>query len=177
MSGDMASWFKRDGGDEADRATAPDGLAEVDSAESTIEVKAHVIADAERRSAGIGADGVVTGGDFDAAPAEAGSAALPHDQALAERRALVQLCLYALDRARSAGVAERIEEGLAGVGVAAVRPDGIRFDPAFHEAGGTVSTTDETLDGLVAETEVVGFSDRGEVLRAPIVTVYSKGSS
>ncbi|OLF04564.1 hypothetical protein BLA60_40400 [Actinophytocola xinjiangensis] len=95
------------------------------------------------------------------------------EAALAERRSLVALCLYALDRARSAGVAERIEEGLAGVGVSALRPDGVRFDPAHHEAGGTVATADESLDGLVAETEVVGFSDRGELLRAPIVTVYS----
>jgi len=95
------------------------------------------------------------------------------DQALAERRALVQLCLYALDRARSAGVVERLEEGLAGIGVLAVRPDGSRFDPAQHEAGGTVPTDDPTLDGVVAETEVVGFSDRGRALRPPIVTVYT----
>ncbi len=46
----------------------------------------------------------------------------------------------------------------------------------YHEAGGTVSTADETLDGVVAETEVVGFSDRGDVLRVPIVTVYSKAA-
>jgi len=95
------------------------------------------------------------------------------DQALAERRALVQLCLYALDRARSAGVVERIEEGLAGIGVRAVRPDGDRFDPSRHEAGGTVSTDDQTLDGVVAETEVVGFTDRDRPLRPPIVTVYT----
>jgi molecular chaperone GrpE len=180
----MASWFKR-GKDDAGSADTLD----VDSAESTIEVKASVIAEAARAAqqsvpqqpvpqAGIAVDGLVSGGDFTAdLPAEPvadGGADL--DQALAERRSLVQLCLYALDRARSAGVVERLEEGLAGVGVTALRPDGSRFDPAFHEAGGTVATTDETLDGLVAETEVVGFTDRGEVLRAPIVTVYSKAA-
>lgn len=95
------------------------------------------------------------------------------DQALAERRALVQLCLYALDRARSAGVVERLEEGLATIGVTAVRPDGERFDPSRHEAGGTAPTDDASLDGVVAETEVVGFADRGRTLRAPIVTVYT----
>lgn len=95
------------------------------------------------------------------------------DQALAERRALVQLCLYALDRARSAGVVERIEEGLADIGVRAVRPDGDRFDPSRHEAGGTVPTDDPTLDGVVAETEVVGFTDRERPLRPPVVTVYT----
>jgi molecular chaperone GrpE len=98
------------------------------------------------------------------------------DQALAERRALVQLCLYALDRARSAGVVERIEEGLASIGVRALRPDGDRFDPSRHEAGGTVSTDDPTLDGVVAETEVVGFVDRERTLRPPIVTVYTARS-
>nr|WP_257900619.1 nucleotide exchange factor GrpE [Saccharothrix obliqua] len=95
------------------------------------------------------------------------------DQALAERGALVRLCLYALDRARSSGVVERLEEGLAGIGVTALRPDGERFDPAVHEAGGTVPTDDVSLDGVVAETEVVGFVDRGRTLRAPIVTVYT----
>ncbi|WP_154697324.1 nucleotide exchange factor GrpE [Lentzea guizhouensis] len=94
------------------------------------------------------------------------------DQALAERRALVQLCLYALDRA-SSGVVERIEEGLSSIGVVAMRVDGQRFDPAQHEAGGTVPTDDMSLLGLVAETEVPGFCDRGRVLRAPIVTVYT----
>lgn len=91
-----------------------------------------------------------------------------------ERAKLIQLCLYALDRARSGGVVERLEEGLAGIGVTALRPDGERFDPALHEAGGTVSTSDSGLDGIVAETEVVGFTDSGKILRAPIVTVYAK---
>ncbi len=178
----MASWFKRKGEDEVDGQSADD------STESTIEVKAQVIADAVRAAeppsqqvgaqAGIAADGLVAGTDFEQ-PADAPVApeAEQLDQVLAERKSLVQLCLYALDRARSAGVAERLEEGLAGVGVDAIRPDGVRFDPAYHEAGGTVSTADETLDGLVAETEVVGFSDRGDVLRVPIVTVYSKSAS
>lgn len=94
------------------------------------------------------------------------------DQALAERKALVELCLYALDRARSAGVAQRIEQELAGVGVVAVRPDGEPFDPAHHEAAGTVPTGDSALDGRVAETEVVGFTDHGRSLRPPVVTVY-----
>jgi molecular chaperone GrpE len=173
----MAAWFKRRDDDDKDES------------EPTIEVKAHVIADAVRAAeqqpqhhagpqAGIASDGLVSGGDFTEPGAAPPSAeALVLDQALAERRSLVQLCLYALDRAKSPGVVERLEEGLAGVGVAAIRPDGARFDPAHHEAGGTVTTADETLDGVVAETEVVGFSDRGEVLRVPIVTVYSKGIS
>jgi hypothetical protein len=93
-------------------------------------------------------------------------------QTLADRRTLVQLCLYALDRARSGGVAERIEQGLAGVGVFPVRPDGQPFDPSQHEAAGAVPTDDPALAGLIAETEVVGFTDHGRALRAPVVTVY-----
>ena len=93
-------------------------------------------------------------------------------QTLADRRTLVQLCLYALDRARSEGVAERIERGLAGVGVIAVRPDGDRFDPALHEASGTVPTDDPALAGSIAQTEVAGFADQGRLLRVPVVTVY-----
>lgn len=193
----MASWFKQRRDKSGDQPDDGDQLPDVDPAESTIEVKAQVIAEAVRAAdaqqqqqqpvgsqSGIGSDGLVSGSDFgaefdaarDPGAGQAGTEAMLLDQALAERKSLVQLCLYALDRARSAGVAERIEEGLAGVGVDAVRPDGVRFDPAHHEAGGTVATGDETLDGIVAETEVVGFSDRGEVLRAPIVTVYSKAA-
>lgn len=95
-------------------------------------------------------------------------------RALADRQALIQLCLYALDRARSGGVVERIEQGLAVIGVVALRPDGQRFDPAVHEAGGAVETDDPALDGLVAETEVVGFADHERLLRVPVVMVYKK---
>ncbi|WP_245616897.1 nucleotide exchange factor GrpE [Amycolatopsis taiwanensis] len=95
-------------------------------------------------------------------------------RALADRQLLIQLCLYALDRARSGGVVERIEQGLAGIGVVALRPDGQRFDPAVHEAAGAVETDDPALDGLVAETEVVGFADHERLLRAPVVMVYKK---
>ncbi|HEY3472163.1 MAG TPA: nucleotide exchange factor GrpE [Amycolatopsis sp.] len=96
------------------------------------------------------------------------------ERALADRQALIQMCLYALDRARSGGVVERLEEGLAAIGVRALRPDGERFDPARHEAGGAVPTDDPALDGVVAETEVTGFADHDRLLRAPVVTVYAK---
>ena len=96
----------------------------------------------------------------------------PLDRALAERAELIKLCLYALDRARSNGVVERLADGLGDIGVHRLRPDGLPFDPARHEAGGTVPTDDPALDGLIAETEVLGFADRDQVLRAPVVTVY-----
>lgn len=93
--------------------------------------------------------------------------------AVEERHAVVRLCLYALDRARSVGVVERLVAGLAEIGVTALRPDGELFDPKRHEAGGTVPTGDPALDGVVAETEVIGFLDRGQLVRVPIVTVYT----
>lgn len=99
------------------------------------------------------------------------------DRALAERDSLIDLCLYALDRARSAGVAERISAGMEAVGVRTLRPEGERFDPARHEAGGTVATDDPALDGLVAETEMPGFADRGRLVRPPVVTVYRATSA
>lgn len=95
------------------------------------------------------------------------------ETALAERRAVIALCLYALDRARSTGVATQLERGLAEVGILAIRPDGQRFDPARHEAAGTVPTDDPELVGTIAETEAVGFVDHGRVLRAPVVLVYA----
>jgi molecular chaperone GrpE len=142
----LASLFRRSTSDEAD-GTRP----AAEHSDPTIEVNAAVIA------------------NLDDAP---GIADELLEQALTERKALVQLCLYALDRARSPGVVERLEEGLSGIGVTALRPDGDLFDPAHHEAGGTVPTQDMTMDGVVAETEVVGFADRGRLLRAPIVIVY-----
>lgn len=96
----------------------------------------------------------------------------PLDRALADRASLIRLCMYAMDRARSAGVVERLSEGLDAIGVSALRPDGVRFDPVYHEAGGTVGTDDPDLDGLIAETEVLGFADRDRILRRPIVTVH-----
>jgi len=175
----MPSWFKQS--KRADK---------LDEAESTIEVKAQVIAEAVRagagrpaeRDGGIAVDGVIAGGEFEPGPDEPAQQPVQSieaqlvNQALAERKSLVALCLYALDRARSTGVSERIEEGLAAVGVTALRPDGQRFDPTYHEAGGTMATEDDALDGVVAETEVVGFADRGELLRAPIVTVYNRNA-
>ncbi|MGH3516587.1 MAG: nucleotide exchange factor GrpE [Haloechinothrix sp.] len=120
----------------------------------TGQIAAQVIAEADRGSAG-------------------GTAHTDLDRLTADRQTLIRLCLYALDRARSGGIAERIEAGLATVGVTAMRPDGQRFDPALHEAGGAIRTDDATLDGVVAETELVGFLEGDRMLRAPIVTVYS----
>lgn len=92
-----------------------------------------------------------------------------------ERRQLIDLLIYAWDRAYSPGVWERLTEGLAAVGVQVLRPDGELFDPNVHEVGGIEQTDDEARVDTVAETEVAGFADRGTVIREPVVVVYRHG--
>jgi hypothetical protein len=124
-----------------------------------------------------GTEPVKAASEPDVYPVSVIAAGTDLEQALAERQALIQLCLYAMDRAKSSGVVERLEQGLAAIGVRALRPDGERFDPAVHEAGSAMPTDNAELDGKVAETEVAGFADRERLLRAPIVTVYTKRTS
>jgi len=92
-----------------------------------------------------------------------------------DRRALLDLLIYAWDRAKSPGVWERLAAGLEPLGITVLRPDGERFDPAIHEAGGVEATDDDTLVGTIAETELAGFADRGRLVREPIVVVYRRG--
>ena len=94
------------------------------------------------------------------------------DRAEADRQALIDLVVYAYDRARSSGVQERLAAGLGELGVAVLRPDGERYDPARHEAAGIRPTDDSSLHQLVAETELVGFADRGRTVRDPVVVVF-----
>jgi hypothetical protein len=94
-----------------------------------------------------------------------------------ERRALIELCLYARDRANSRAAADRIDSGLAALGVTTLRPDGQQFDPGQHEAAASVPTDDPARHGTVAETEVPGYADRGVVVRPPVVSVYRRDGS
>jgi hypothetical protein len=90
-----------------------------------------------------------------------------------ERTSLIALCLYARDRLTGAA-ADRIDTGLAEIGITAVRPDGETFDPAVHEAAAALPTDNPALHNTVAETEVPGYADRGEEVRPPIVSVYQQ---
>jgi molecular chaperone GrpE len=92
-----------------------------------------------------------------------------------ERGQLIELCLYARDRIGSPAAAERVDAGLAALGITPLRPDGQPFDPAQHEAAASVPTHDPALHGTVAETEVPGYADRGTVVRPPVVSVYRRG--
>jgi molecular chaperone GrpE len=161
----VGAWLRKKAAEEVDPDDVPTGQI------SAVSI-ARIIAEVEGAEPAEGTEVAEAASKTDVESVTTGPADL--EQALADRQALIQLCLYALDRARSGGVVERLEHGLAGIGVRALRPDGERFDPAVHEAGGAVATEDPALDGLVAETEVVGFADHDRVLRAPIVTVYAK---
>jgi hypothetical protein len=99
-----------------------------------------------------------------------GNGAGPAD---ADRRALVQACIYVRDRVTSKALGDRLGAALSEAGVTTLEPTGVRFDPAHHEAGGAAPSNDPALIGSIAAVEVPGYLDRdGRVLRAPIVTVY-----
>jgi hypothetical protein len=103
------------------------------------------------------------------------SAGSADGRAAGERAALIQTCIYVRDRATSQAIADHLGRVLAEVGVTTVAPKG-RFDPSRHEAGGSASTQDENLDGTIAGVELPGYTDRGAVLRAPVVTVYRRAA-
>jgi hypothetical protein len=91
---------------------------------------------------------------------------------VAERRTLVETCIYVRDRASSKAISDRLAWALGEVGVVEDRPTGERFDTARHEAGGTAPTDDQRREGTIAAVEITGYTDRGNVVRAPVVTVF-----
>lgn len=139
------------------------------------QVWAPTAAEATAMGAQAGADGTADADLVGGTPAGAHPADAPAgDRAERDRRQLIELLIYAWDRARSPGVWERLTEGLAAVGVSVERPDGQRFDPTRHEVGGVEITDDDGKIDLIAETELAGFTDRGVVLRDPVVVVYRR---
>lgn len=108
-----------------------------------------------------------------AGPDDAALAAI--DQLHAERRTLIDTCIYVRDRSTSQAIADKIGTGLSEAGVATIAPVGERFDPTRHEAGGTTAAPDPAHDGLIAVVETPGYADRAAILRSPIVTVYRNG--
>ncbi|HEX2419270.1 MAG TPA: nucleotide exchange factor GrpE [Micromonosporaceae bacterium] len=103
-------------------------------------------------------------------------AAPPRDHPDGDRSTLVRACIYVRDRATSKALADRLGWALQEAGVNTVTPAGARFDPAHHEAGGSVVTEDPARVGTIAAVELPGYVDRGMVLRAPVVTVYRRDS-
>lgn len=93
-------------------------------------------------------------------------------QAMSDRNALVEACIWMRDRATSPALAQHLDGAFAKVGVSQVDATGQRFDPAVHEAGSTIAAGSPAEDGIIARTEQIGYTDRGRLLRHPIVTVY-----
>lgn len=100
-----------------------------------------------------------------------GEPPLPADP-LGDRRLLIDLVIYAFDRARTPAVRDRLAAGLAQIGVQVLRPDGGPFDPGSQEAGGVLPTADPALHNVIAETESAGFRDGERIVREPVVVVY-----
>ncbi|GIG61593.1 hypothetical protein Lfu02_59650 [Longispora fulva] len=102
----------------------------------------------------------------------AAPAAAPDSRIGRERDALVREMVYLRDRLTSDALSGRLGRALADAGVETVSPLGERFDPARHEAGGSVPAPDPGRIGRIAAVEVPGYTDHAAVLRAPVVTVY-----
>lgn len=103
----------------------------------------------------------------------------PHLEALValgkEREKLIDLLLYARDRVSSPAVASRMDDGLSLLGIAVLSPQrGDRFEATQHEASATVQTADLEKVGTIAEVELAGYTDGDRLVRAPLVTVYSR---
>ncbi|TYB45707.1 nucleotide exchange factor GrpE [Actinomadura chibensis] len=96
-------------------------------------------------------------------------------RARADRRHLLAVCMDMADRLRDGRSAlfERLNRGLAEIGVRVVMPDGAPFDERAHQALGREKTTDARKDMTVASTEFAGYVDAdGTVLRRAQVYVY-----
>lgn len=93
-------------------------------------------------------------------------------QNTADRTVLVETCIWMRDRATSPALAQHLDGAFVKVGVAQVDATGQRFDPAVHEAGSTVAARGPADEGIIARTEQIGYTDRGRIVRHPIVTVY-----
>jgi hypothetical protein len=127
-----------------------------------------------RRATGRHAPGAVR------APIGPAAVPAPPQSAVAEadRAALIQACIYVRDRTTSKALADRLGAGLREAGVRTVEPDGVRFDPAHHEAGGAAPSGDPAKVGTIAAVEVPGYTDRdGRLLRVPVVTVYRRAAA
>ena len=116
------------------------------------------------------------GAGEDPAPEPPASASAPGDDAR-DRELLVDACIGAFDVTESGAVRRQLLDALRRAGVDLVEvPSNARFDPTKHRAADTRATDREALDGLVIETERLGFVDRGRRVRWPEVVVYKFAS-
>ncbi|WP_328708421.1 hypothetical protein OHB01_15120 [Microbispora hainanensis] len=87
---------------------------------------------------------------------------------------LLGICIDMAHRLRDAKPAlwERLNEGLAKVGVDVVVPDGEPFDAEAYDAVDRQLTDDPARHMTVAATLFAGYRDRGTWVRRPEVIVY-----
>ena len=95
----------------------------------------------------------------------------------ADRAQMVRGLIELGDLIDSPALRHRVTEVLASAGVIAVDSAGERFDPARHRAVDRVATPDASADGRIAETERLGYLDRGRPARLPDVLVYQHTAS
>ena len=113
----------------------------------------------------------------DRASSRAPLAAAAQTGSMRDREVLVAACIHVCDVLGRDALSQHLLGALADAGVTAVDvPVETRFDPAQHKAADTLVTDKQTLAGLVAETERLGFVDRGRRVRWPEVLVYQLGS-
>ena len=89
-----------------------------------------------------------------------------------DRGALVSALVELSDLLDSAALREKASRALAAAGVTSLDATGERFDAARHRAVNRIPAPDSAHHAQVAETERVGYSDRGHVIRPPEVRVY-----
>ncbi len=89
-----------------------------------------------------------------------------------QRDALVRLCIDLRDSVGNPALLERVTRALFEVGVVALSPEGMLFDPGQHRAVDRVPSADPALHNRIASTERPGYVDRGTLLRPAEVTVY-----
>lgn len=89
-----------------------------------------------------------------------------------DRSDLIVGLVELIDLLDSSALRHRAMETLAAAGVEAVDSAGDRFDPKRHHAVARLETADAAADGLVAETERLGYVDGDHPVRLPDVLVY-----
>ena len=151
----MPAWFRRDEGTENPDDVPTGQIAATSIVQIIDEADGEAANDGTPEPAGTEPAGSTS--EPDVHPVSVTDAAGPDlEQALAERQSLIQLCLYALDRARSSGVVERLEQGLAAIGVRALRPDGAART-VYPQRWRTASTMARTA-GSSSTTRMQGAS-------------------
>ena len=68
-------------------------------------------------------------------------------------------------------VEKKLEKALRSAGLEPINPQGVRFDPALHEAVATEPAPTADLDGTVSQVYQVGYSFKGQLLRPARVVV------